>query len=104
MLVFIPLNDTDGEPLQHALATFYAGQTFIQVRELNSLDADTAPYLLPEALNNSNNMELFVFTHQPQRQSILVARLDNLGKGASGAAVQNLNIMLGLPEDICVDL
>ncbi|MBK0002992.1 N-acetyl-gamma-glutamyl-phosphate reductase [Erwinia sp. S38] len=104
MLVFIPLNDTDGEPLQRELAAFYAGQQFIQVRELNNLDGDTAPYLLPEALNNSNNMELFVFTHPQQRQTILVARLDNLGKGASGAAVQNLNIMLGLAEETCVNL
>ncbi|QGU87248.1 N-acetyl-gamma-glutamyl-phosphate reductase [Erwinia sorbitola] len=104
MLVFIPLNNSDGVALQQALASFYAGQRFIHVNELNSLDADTAPYLLPEALNNTNNMELFVFSHARQRQSILVARLDNLGKGASGAAVQNLNLMLGLPEETCVNL
>lgn len=104
MLVFIPLNDVDGEPLQQALAQFYAAQPFIKVHELNQLDADSAPYLLPEALNNTNNMELFVFSHAEQRQTILVARLDNLGKGASGAAVQNLNIMLGLSEETCVNL
>lgn len=104
MLVFIPLDDVDGEALHQALADFYHGQRFIHVTALNSLDADTAPYLLPEALNNTNNMELFVFCHAQQRQSILVARLDNLGKGASGAAVQNLNLMLGLPEETCVDL
>lgn len=104
MLVFIPLNDVDGEPLQQALAQFYAAQPFIKVHELNQLDADSAPYLLPEALNNTNNMELFVFSHAEQRQSILVARLDNLGKGASGAALQNLNIMLGLNEETCVNL
>lgn len=104
MLVFIPLNNSDGAALQQALASFYAGQCFIKVHELNTLDADTAPYLLPEALNNTNNMELFVFSHAQQQQSILVARLDNLGKGASGAAVQNLNLMLGLPEETCVNL
>lgn len=104
MLVFIPLNNVDGEALQQALADFYYGQRFIKVNALNHLDADTAPYLLPEALNNTNNMELFVFSHAQQRQSILVARLDNLGKGASGAAVQNLNLMLGLPEETCVNL
>lgn len=104
MLVFIPLNDVDGEPLQQALAQFYAAQPFIKVNALNQLDADSAPYLLPEALNNTNNMELFVFSHAEQRQTILVARLDNLGKGASGAAVQNLNIMLGLSEETCVNL
>jgi N-acetyl-gamma-glutamyl-phosphate reductase len=43
-------------------------------------------------------MELFVFANQTRGQAVLVARLDNLGKGASGAAVQNLLLMLGLPE------
>jgi len=104
MLVFIPLNNSDGEALHRALGEFYAGQQFITVRELNQMDSDSAPYLLPEALNNSNQLEIFVFTHPQQCQSILVARLDNLGKGASGAAVQNLNIMLGLPEATCVNL
>lgn len=104
MLVFIPLNGIDGEALQHELAAFYAGEQFVQVRELNTLDESAAPYLLPEALNNTNRMELFVFTQPQYAQSVLVARLDNLGKGASGAAVQNLNIMLGLPEDTCVNL
>jgi len=104
MLVFVPLNNCDGAALHQALAAFYQGQEFISVRELNSYDDDTAPYLLPETLNNTNQMELFVFSHTEQRQSMLVARLDNLGKGASGAAVQNLNIMLGLPEATCVNL
>ena len=104
MLVFVPLNNSDGAALHQALADFYAGQSFISVREHNSYDEETAPYLLPEALNNTNQMELFVFSHAEQRQSMLVARLDNLGKGASGAAVQNLNIMLGLAEETCVNL
>ncbi|ADP12388.1 N-acetyl-gamma-glutamyl-phosphate reductase [Erwinia sp. Ejp617] len=104
MLVFIPLNDIDGEPLQQALADYYAGQQFIQVNPLNALDEDSVPYLLPESLNNTNNLELFVFSHAQQRQCILAARLDNLGKGASGAAVQNLNLMLGLAEETCVNL
>jgi N-acetyl-gamma-glutamyl-phosphate reductase len=50
----------------------------------------------PEALNDSNRLELFVFGSDKRRQAVLVARLDNLGKGASGAAVQNLDLMLGL--------
>ena len=52
----------------------------------------------PEALNNTNNMKLFVFGNEATQQARLVALLDNLGKGASGAAVQNLNIALGLEE------
>ena len=52
----------------------------------------------PEALNGTNRMRLFVFPNAERTQARLVALLDNLGKGASGAAVQNLNIMLGLDE------
>ena len=49
-----------------------------------------------EALNDSDVMELRVYGNQKRGQAVLVARLDNLGKGASGAAVQNLQLMLGL--------
>jgi N-acetyl-gamma-glutamyl-phosphate reductase len=48
------------------------------------------------ALNGTNNMELSVYGNDALGQAVLVARLDNLGKGASGAAVQNLRLMLGL--------
>ncbi len=52
----------------------------------------------PEALNGTNRIEIFVFANDANEQALLVARLDNLGKGASGAAVQNMNLMFGLPE------
>ena len=55
--------------------------------------------LEPEALNDTNLLELSVHANEKHRQAVLVARLDNLGKGASGAAVQNLRLMLGLPAD-----
>jgi N-acetyl-gamma-glutamyl-phosphate reductase len=48
------------------------------------------------ALNNTNTLEIRVFGNDEFRQAVVVARLDNLGKGASGAAVQNLKLMLGL--------
>jgi len=48
------------------------------------------------ALNDSNRLELRVFANEATRQAVLIARLDNLGKGASGAAVQNIGLMLGL--------
>lgn len=82
----------------------YCDEKFIKVMPYNELDPDTAPYLTPDALNGSNALEIFVFGSVEFRQSILVARLDNLGKGASGAAVQNMNLMLGLPEQIAVNL
>ncbi len=52
--------------------------------------------LEPEALNDTDRLELYVAGNEAHRQAILVARLDNLGKGASGAAVQNIALMLGL--------
>ena len=52
--------------------------------------------LEPQALNDTNRMELRVYANMDHAHAVLVARLDNLGKGASGAAVQNLKIMLGL--------
>ena len=55
--------------------------------------------LEPEALNETNMLELYVFASDKYHQAVLVARLDNLGKGASGAAVQNMRLMLGLPEE-----
>ena len=60
-------------------------------------DPETASLLLDAAaLAGHNNMELFVFANEDNSQFWLTARLDNLGKGASGAAVQNMNIALGL--------
>jgi N-acetyl-gamma-glutamyl-phosphate reductase len=56
------------------------------------LDAMTA--------NGTNEVQLFLFSNDATKEALLVARLDNLGKGASGAAVQNLNIMLGVTETI----
>ena len=52
----------------------------------------------PEALNETNMLELYVFASEKHRQAVLLARLDNLGKGASGAAVQNMRLMLNLRD------
>ena len=79
-----------------ALATRYAGQRYVEVVALD--DARALKTLDPEALNGTNRLQLFVFGSEETRQARLVARLDNLGKGASGAAVQNLNLMFGLDE------
>jgi len=77
-----------------ALAGFYAGERFVSVASL--AEAAALKNLAPDGLNDTNQMQLFVFGHDEEAR--LVALLDNLGKGASGAAVQNLNIMLGLDE------
>jgi N-acetyl-gamma-glutamyl-phosphate reductase len=104
MLVSVPLHlDTlPGRPvasdLHAALAKRYAG--FDNVAVMPQTDpAVIAGRIEPEALNHSNRLELFVFGSDTYGQAVLVARLDNLGKGASGAAVQNMRLMLGLRED-----
>ena len=57
--------------------------------------AKTRPRIEPESLNGTNDIEIHVFANEARRQALLVAKFDNLGKGASGAAVQNLMLMLG---------
>lgn len=97
MLVQLPLHLDllPGQPtavqLHDALARHYAGSQWVTVEaapESGKLDA--------LALNGTNKMELRVFGNETYRHAVLVARLDNLGKGASGAAVQNLKLMLEL--------
>jgi N-acetyl-gamma-glutamyl-phosphate reductase len=97
MLVQLPLHLDllPGKPtaaqLQDVLAKHYAGSEWVTVEaapESGKLDA--------LALKDSNKMELRVFGNESYHQAVLVARLDNLGKGASGAAVQNLKLMLGI--------
>jgi N-acetyl-gamma-glutamyl-phosphate reductase len=101
MLVSVPLHldtldgVTSAARLRDCLMARYAGSSWVRVAD----DAETIALkgkLEPEALNNSNKLELFVFGNDQKGQAVLVARLDNLGKGASGAAVQNLKLMLGM--------
>jgi N-acetyl-gamma-glutamyl-phosphate reductase len=113
MIVEVPLQlwALPGAPrpqdLHVELQAAYAGEAFVEVAsgaecaELQKTRAGAGGYVAaidPEALNGSNRMKLFVFGSADGNQARLVALLDNLGKGASGAAVQNLNLMLGLEE------
>ncbi len=97
MLVQLPLHldllpgRPDAAALQAALSAHYAGSEWVSVEP-----ADPSGKLDATALVNTNKMELRVFGNPEHRQAVLIARLDNLGKGASGAAVQNLRLMLGL--------
>jgi N-acetyl-gamma-glutamyl-phosphate reductase len=84
------------ERVHGALADAYAGERFVEVASL--AEAAGLKTLDPEGVNGTNRLRLFVFGNAQHGQARLVALLDNLGKGASGAAVQNLNIMLGLDE------
>jgi N-acetyl-gamma-glutamyl-phosphate reductase len=82
--------------LQAVLSNAYEGERFVEVASLE--EAASLSTLQPESLNGTNAMKLYVFGSDKLQQARLVAVLDNLGKGASGAAVQNLNLMLGLDE------
>jgi N-acetyl-gamma-glutamyl-phosphate reductase len=84
------------EDLHAVLADAYAGEPFVEVVSL--AEAAALKTLDPEGLNGTNRMKLYVFGSNDAGQARLVALLDNLGKGAAGAAAQNLNLMLGLSE------
>ena len=102
MIVEVPLHldALPGKPgvadVHAALAKAYQGAHFVEVVPLATSAA--LKTLQPEELNDTNRMKLFVFGADTARQARLVALLDNLGKGAAGQAVQNMNIMLGFPE------
>ena len=103
MLVSVPLQlDTlpgkpSGADLHTVLAKRYAASAHVSVMPFDNAAFKTGK-LEPEALNETNKLELYVFASDKYHQAVLVARLDNLGKGASGAAVQNMRLMLGLAE------
>ena len=102
MIVQVPLHLSQfvGEPsladVHSVLSDWYAGSSCVQVADISA--AQTLEFIDPEALNGSNLLRLYVCGTPGQRQIVLMAQLDNLGKGAGGAAVQNLNLMLGLDE------
>lgn len=96
MTVSIPLfprllgKNVTPSDLAKTLSEYYADEKFIQVMPADQDSID------PLGCNGTNRIELFVFGNM--ERILLIARLDNLGKGASGAAVQNMNIMLGIDE------
>ena len=96
MLVSIPLHldmlkGAKAGDFEAALKAHYEGARHVRVAP-----APASGKLEPQELNDTNDMELFVLANDKHGHLVLVARLDNLGKGASGAAVQNLELMLGL--------
>lgn len=82
--------------IHNSLADYYADEPCIRVHEPNDESALEDGYLNPETNNGTNRVDIFLFGKHDQM--LLISRLDNLGKGASGAAIQNLNLMLDTDE------
>ena len=105
MLTSTPLHMTQfktgvsGADIHAAISAYHQGSRFISVPALDNTDN-----LNPQANNGSNNMRLNIFANDKRGQVVLMAIYDNLGKGASGAAVQNLNLMIGADEAASVNL
>ena len=93
-----PMFPLEPERVQEMLERHYAGSNFVHVQPLKTPAEMTATKLSCNDLRDTNQMEIFVFGDA--EQILLCSRLDNLGKGASGAAVQCMNIMLGLDETV----
>ena len=106
MLVHLPLHAdqfnaaVDADQLYQLYADWYAGAALVRMGAACANDENTPNMLAADALADTDSMEIFVFSDAQARRFWLVARLDNLGKGASGAAVQNMNIALGIDEAI----
>lgn len=110
MVVSIPIHyewlksGTTGKDMHDSLTKHYDGSSFVEVMPLGESAVKEAgllergAFLSPDVLENTNKLQLFVFDNDEEGRAVLCARLDNLGKGASGAAVQNLNLSLGLEE------
>ena len=100
--VTVPLHlgalGTTPEAVHAALAARYAGERFIRVMPLRDPATLEGGFFDVQACNDTNFVDLFVFANETQ--ALLMARLDNLGKGASGAAVQTMNVHLGVDEGL----
>jgi len=89
---------TSTEQVHAALAQRYAGERFVRVMPLRDPAAIEEGYFDVQACNDTNRVDIFVFANESQ--VLLMCRLDNLGKGASGAAVQSMNVHLGVDEGL----
>ncbi|MEG3618078.1 N-acetyl-gamma-glutamyl-phosphate reductase [Magnetovibrio sp. PR-2] len=102
MLVQLPLQLWDlptkpsAKDVHGVLADHYAGRPFVKVADLG--DTAAMARIDPQDANATNDLRLFVFANEDDGQAVVMAQLDNLGKGASGSCVQNLNIMFGFDE------
>ncbi|HPU64137.1 MAG TPA: N-acetyl-gamma-glutamyl-phosphate reductase, partial [Mobilitalea sp.] len=99
----------NGKELHGVLEEHYKGQKFVKVMpyiDEDSLKSDEIKNIIFDgglditACNNTNRAEIFVLGNDNRGVAMIITRIDNLGKGASGAAIQNMNLMLGFEEDL----
>ncbi len=98
--LFMPLMNgvNSASKIHECLADHYGDEKFVRVMPLGDQeDFIDGTFFHPQGCNDTNRLDLFVYANEDQ--AVVMSRLDNLGKGASGAAVQNMNILLGFPED-----
>lgn len=104
MLVLLPLRrellskNLDAAAVRELYAAYYQGEPFIHVMPFDNQSGFDGGYFGADGANGTNRLDLFVFGHD--EEILVVSRLDNLGKGASGAAVQCMNLMLGIDETL----
>jgi N-acetyl-gamma-glutamyl-phosphate reductase len=93
---------TTPEQIQAAFEHRYAGESFVRVMPLRDATTLEEGFFDVQACNDTNHVDIFVFANDDPElgQAVLIARLDNLGKGASGAAIQAMNVHLGIPEGL----
>lgn len=92
------LKDVNGKDIQELLASYYKDERFIRVMPYESEAYLEDGFFNPMECNHTNHLDIFVFGNKDQ--ILIVSRFDNLGKGASGAAIQNMNLMLGFDEGL----
>lgn len=104
LIITIPINtkllqnQNSAKEIYESLATHYAGEKFVRVMPFNDEQSLFEGGLDIEGCNNTNRADIYVYGNTEKNSALIVTRLDNLGKGASGAAIQNMNLMLGYDE------
>jgi N-acetyl-gamma-glutamyl-phosphate reductase len=108
MLTSVPLHadlltaKASAADIHKIIASHFKGRRFVDVAPLETIEKSAE--IDPQSLNNTNQMRLHVFGNDARGHILLMAIYDNLGKGASGAAVQNLNLVIGADEAASVNL
>ncbi|CAK0819431.1 unnamed protein product [Prorocentrum cordatum] len=105
MVVSVPVRSSQLAPgtsladVHAALEKYYAGSRFVSVAPLDASGSlERGAFLRPDSVNDTNRLRIFCFGNEAKGTMCLCAQLDNLGKGASGACVQNLNLALGFDQ------